>query len=339
MDNILDIFNSKAFSVVELTDAINVIPNNYGRVGQMGLFAPKGVRTNTVAVEIKNGVLNLLDTQQRGAPVPVNRGSKRKIKTFAVPHIPHEDRILASDLQGIRAFGTAGIMKVVRAEVLDKLADMRNKQAITLEHLRMTALQGVILDGDGETVILDLFTDFEVTQKTVDFALDTEGTDVPGKCREINRHMEDKLLGDTMTGVHCLCGSTFFDKLVKHPTVVTAYQFQNGLNPLRNDMRKKFEFQDITFEEYRANATASDGTTNVQFIADAEAHFFPVGTRSTFKQYHAPAGFIETVNTLGLELYAKQAVDAKYQKWVDIYMESNPLPLCLRPELLVLGTA
>ncbi|MCA1990382.1 MAG: major capsid protein, partial [Desulfarculus sp.] len=293
----------------------------------------------TVALELNNGVLNLLDTQQRGAPVPVNRGGKRKVKTFEVPHIPLEDRILASDLQSIRAFGTGGVMKEVRAEVIAKLADMRAKQAITLEHLRMTALQGIILDGDGSSVILNLFTDFGVTQEEVDFALDVDETDVPAKCKEVSRHIEDNLKGDTHTGIRCLCGPDFFDALVAHPTVVTAYQFQQGLNPLRNDLRKGFEFQGIVFEEYRANATASDGTTNVKFIADDEAHFFPVGTSSTFRQFHAPAGFIETVNTLGRELYAKQAVDAKYQKWVDIYVESNPLPICMRPAVLVKGAA
>ncbi|MFZ5586139.1 MAG: major capsid protein [Thermodesulfobacteriota bacterium] len=335
----LDIFNSSAFNVIELTEAINVIPNNYGRVGQLGLFVPKGVRTTTVALEINNGVLNLLDTQQRGVPAPVNRGAKRKVKTFTIPHIPLEDRILASDLQGIRAFGTGGLLKEVMREVAGKLGDMKAKQRITMEHLRMTALQGIILDGDGSTEILDLFTDFGVTQKEVDFALDTDGTDVPAKCKEVSRHIEDKLLGDTMTGVRCLCGPDFFDALVSHPTVVTAYQFQQGLNPLRDDLRKGFEFQGIVFEEYRANATASDGTTNVQFIADNEAHFFPVGTNSTFRQFNAPASFIETVNTMGQELYAKQAVDQKFQRWVDLYVESNPLPICMRPEVLVKGTA
>src|SRR3546814_4745063 len=46
------------------------------------------------------------------------------------------------------------------------LETMRNKHAITLEHLRMGALKGEILDADG-SVISNLFTEFQITPQSV----------------------------------------------------------------------------------------------------------------------------------------------------------------------------
>jgi len=51
-------------------------------------------------------------------------------------------------------------------------------------------------------------------------------------------------------------------------------------------------------------------------------------------QVNAPADFNETVNTPGLPLYAKLA-PRKFERGWDIHTQSNPLPLCRRPEVLV----
>jgi len=80
-----DIFNNKAFNAVELTDAINVVPNNFGRIGAMGIFTEKSVRTTSVAIEIDNGVLNLLPPTQRGGPASLNKSGKRSLKNFVIP--------------------------------------------------------------------------------------------------------------------------------------------------------------------------------------------------------------------------------------------------------------
>ena len=48
-------FTTDGFSLVALTDAINVIPNMYGKTNELGLFTEKGVRTRTVIVDEKDG--------------------------------------------------------------------------------------------------------------------------------------------------------------------------------------------------------------------------------------------------------------------------------------------
>ena len=71
-----------------------------------------------------------------------------------------------------------------------------------------------------------------------------------------------------------------------------------------------------------------------RFIAPGEAHAFPLGTVDTFSTYFAPADFNETVNTLGQELFAKQE-PRKFERGTDVHTQSNPLPMCHRPGVLV----
>jgi hypothetical protein len=56
-----------------------------------------------------------------------------------------------------------------------------------------------------------------------------------------------------------------------------------------------------------------------------------------FRQYNAPADFVETANTIGLPRYAKQAVDQQFARWVMLHVQSNPPPICTRPRVLVKG--
>jgi hypothetical protein len=330
----LDIFEQDAFSTIELTSAINVVPNKYGRIQEMGLFRDRGVRTAQVAIEMKDGVLNLLPPVPRGSAATKGTRGKRKMKSFQIPHFPLEDEILADEILGIRTFGSESEMLAVADVVNEKLSDAGNKHDITLEWLKVGALRGQVMDDQGD-VILDLFTEFGVTEKEIDFALGTPESDVPQVCRDICRHVELNLKGEMMTGVHSFVSPEFYDKLVTHDTVKEAFLRQNGQNIMRNDMRKRFEFHGIVFEEYIGSATDADGNER-KFIPDGDARFFPVGTQQAFQTYFAPADFMETVNTRGLTRYAKQE-RMKFDRGIDIHTQSNPLPMCNRPALLVRG--
>jgi hypothetical protein len=331
-------FDTSGYDLATMTQSVNLIGNNYGRVRQLGLFMPDPVRTRTIVVEETNGLITLLQSQVPGAPAPRKKTGKGKLRSFIIPHIPYDDVIKPADLQGRREAGTID-PKTLAVEMTKRLTEMRANHAITEEHLMMGAVKGTILDADGST-LYNLYTEFDITQKTIDFVLDTDTTDVTAKCRETLRHIEDNLLGDVMMGVHCLCDETFFDALISHPNVekfylqhVTALQ----LAGVGTDPRKGFNFGGITFEEYRGKAT-DPATGNLRaFIAAGYAHFFPVGTQSTFKVHYAPAEYMETVNTLGIPIYAKQVMQAS-GKWIDILTESNPLPICRRPGTLVTGT-
>jgi hypothetical protein len=325
-------FSNPAFNMTALTTSINLLPNTYGRVELLNLFPSKSVRFRHIAIEERNGVLSLLPTTTPGAPATVGKRDKRKLRTFTIPHIPHDDVVLPEEVQGIRAFGSENELQALASVLTDHLQSMRNKHAITLEHLRMGALKGIILDADG-TELVNLYNEFEITPKVVSFGLNTATTDVKRKCIEVLRHVEDNLRGEFMTRVHALVSPEFFDALTSHAKVKEAYErWQEGA-ALRNDMRSGFTFGSITFEEYRGQATDPDGNVR-RFITQDTGHCFPIGTAETFTTYFAPADFNETVNTLGQQLYAKQE-PRRFDRGTDLHTQSNPLPMCHRPGVLV----
>ena len=198
-------FENPAFSMSALTAAINILPNNYGLMDSMGLFPSKPVRFRSVVVEEKNGILTLLPTMPVGSPGTVGKRGKRKLRSFAIPHIPHDDVVLPEEVQGIRAFGSESELQTIASVMAEHLQTMRNKHAITLEHLRMGALKGIILDADGSE-LYNLFDLFDITPKVVNFQLGSAATDIKKKCLDLKRYLEKNLKGERMSGVHCLGG-------------------------------------------------------------------------------------------------------------------------------------
>lgn len=325
-------FNSNAFNMMALTSAINILPNLYGLTDQLGILPPKPTRLRTVAFEEYMGILQLLPTMPTGSPGSVGKRGKRTVRTFSIPHIPHDDVVRPEEVQGLRAFGTEDEMAAVSDIMALHLQTMRNKHAITLENLRMGALKGIILDADG-SVIYNLYDEFDISQFSVRFRFSDPTFDVLEACLSIRRHIEFSLMGEVMSSVLVLVSPEFYSAFIKHHSVLEAWKFyQNGVN-LSADNRKGFSFGGLTWQEYIGQASDGEGST-VRFIAEGEGHAFPLGTASTFCTYFAPADFNEAVNTLGLPLYAK-VLPSKFDRGLELHTQSNPLPMCHRPALLV----
>lgn len=336
MPQMLNPFDTGGFGLAELTSAINILPNQYGMLNTMGLFKREGVTQMTVLIEEKAGVLNLLPPVALGGPATVaNRGS-RNLRSFVAPYIPHNDVILPSDISGIRRFGSADQADPLTDLMTRRLTTMRMKHDQTLEYMEATALRGVLKGGDG-TTLYNYFTEFGISQTSIDFNLGTATTDVGDKCRALKRHMETNLKGESMTSVLVLVHPDFWDAFITHPSVSEAYKFfQNltGRQPLREDTRDGFVFHGVTFKEYNATVTLSDGSTTDTLIPTAEGVAFPMGTVDTFSTYMAPAPLLDTVNTVGQRMYAQQ-IRRRDESGIDLFTYALPLPIVKRPALVV----
>ena len=95
---------------------------------------------------------------------------------------------------------------------------------------------------------------------------------------------------------------------------------------LRGRVADEVSFGGITFRRYRGGV----GFT----VPTDKAFFYPEGVEGLFEIYYAPADTFETVNTLGLPLYARTIPDRDRDEWVRLEIESNPLPICTRPQVL-----
>jgi hypothetical protein len=325
----LDVFKSNAFSSVSLTASINLLPYAPSRLSKMGLFTTKNITTTSAVVERKNGKLSLVPTAVRGAGTTAMTRGSRKARNFIIPHLPLNDEVLADEVQNVRAFGSEDATPAIADVINERLGNMKQNLEVTKEYHRIGAVQGNILDADGTTAIYNLFTEFGITETVVDFDFTIGAQDMKTKSMEVIRDIEDVLGAQSYDHVHALCGRTFFDSFVSHPTVAGAFERWDK-SFAQSQQRTPFFFGDIAWEEYRGKV----GT--VDFIDTNTARFFPVGVPNLFQEINAPANFIETVNTPGKPFYAKQAIQ-KMDTGVDLHAQANTLMLCTQPELLIKG--
>jgi len=331
---ILDVFKTNAaFTTMSLTTAINKLPHVPFKVGEMGLFQSQPVTNPRVAVEEYAGVISLIPTSQRGGPAALGKRGVRKLRDFTCPHIALEDSLLADDILGVRKFGSEDRVEAIAEKVNEILGEHRRKMEVTHEHMRIGALRGKVYDSDGSTLIYDYFAQFGIAETTVDFVFGTTGTDIKAKCLTVTRAIEAAMGGILFAGVHCLANPTWFAKLIAHEKVVAAWDKWNEGAWLRTDQRKTgFIFCGITFEEYRGTIGGVD------FIPDDTARFFPVGAPDAYKVHYAPADFVETVNTMGLPIYAKQE-PMEFGRGIKMHIQSNPLFMPNIPAALIEGTS
>jgi hypothetical protein len=334
MVEVINPFDAGGYTLAEMTQAINILPNIYTRLGQMGLFRFEGVTQRSVLIEQSEGVLNLLPAVPLGGPATVANRDTRSMRSFTVPWIPHDDAITPQDIQGIRGFGVADAADPLTTVMERKLVRMRSKHAQTREYMEINALRGIVKDGAG-TTLYNYFTEFGLAQQSTDFVLGTAGTAVQAKVRDVLRKLEVELKGETMNGVLALVSPEFFDKLIGHAKVEEAYKYYttNGLQPLREDVRRRFPFAGMVFEEHNATVTLSTGASET-LIPAGEGIAFPLGTLDTFVTYGAPANLIETVNTVGLPMYARQLTKLD-GSGIEVKTEASILPVNKRPRLAV----
>jgi hypothetical protein len=338
----LDIFKQDAFSVTTLTDSINKIPFIPGRAGQIIPWAEQGVRTLTVFIEEKDGVLTLVNPTPRGGPGVTVGKTRRSGRNLTIPHYQVDDAIYADEVQGIRSFGSETELDSVQALVSQRQTEhVQWRLDPTLEYQRIGAAKGVITNGDGSTLV-NLFTEFGVAQEA-EIAFDLANANPASGalrkvCANVVRKQSDNLGGVSFQGIHAFCGDAFFDDLLTHKEVSASYQGTPMAQVLREGfvypngqkIYGAFEFGGIVWENYRG------AVGGVPFVATDKAHLFPVGAPGLFKTVYAPADYIETVNTIGLPRYSRQ-YDAPDGKSIQFECQMNALNFCTRPKVLMVG--
>ena len=331
----MDIFNSSAFSMTSLSARVEKVDYKPSLLGELGIFDPMPVRTRNIFVDRRSSSLTLVPTSPDGAPPEELAEDLRDAVSLRTVRLSKSFTLRATEVAGLRAFGSETELEVVQAEYLSRMARIRADIELTHEHHRLGALQGKLLDADGSTVIYDYFTQFGFSEvAAIDFALTTDTTDVRGKCNGVARAMARSSKGRMGPGatVHALAGDTFFDNLTSHPSVEKTYLNWAAAADLRSSTAfGAFTFGGITWHNYRG----TDDNSTVAVAAN-EAKFFPVGAQGVFQQVMAPADeWMPFVGTLGRETYGAKIMDPTgLQAWVKGLVNSYPLYMCVVPDVL-----
>lgn len=320
------------WEVQDWTEEVNVIPNQWGTIGQLGLFQEESVAEHVVVFEeiTKDGAL-IVD-RVRGDRAQVGKDATRKLHTFAVPHFPYDDYITPQDVQGKRAYGKANEVETLEAVRTRKMERIRQNHAWTLEVARAQAITAGTVYAPSGTVTQNWNDEFGVTRKSVDFLLGTGTTEVIAKIEEGLAHIQDNAMGETIGGTVVLTSPEFFAKLIAHANVKSAYTYYASTQePLRNRLgsgiQREFIHGGTRFVEMR------DTLAGQRLIPANKAYMLPTGT-SIFKTYFSPANRFGIVNTLGEQVYMFESADAKGTK-IEIETESNFVNALLNPRLVV----
>lgn len=335
----MDIFNNSAFSMTSLTGAVDKVGYKPQTLGALGIFEPMPVRTRTVFVDRREGKLTLIPTSPVGAPPKELQVDPRNAVPLKTTRLTEGFTLYAEEIQGIRAFGSESEFAQVQAEYLRRMSMVRDDMELTHEYHRLGALQGLLLDADGTTVIYNYFTEFGVTEApAIDFDLDNASPAAGAvrlKATSVIRSMARSAGGafTPATTVHALVGDAFYDALITHPEVEKTYLNWAAAADLRTDKSfQSFTYGGITWHNYRG----TDDNSTVAIDPD-EAKFFPVGARDVFKKAMAPAEFGPYVNTLGQDTYAMNIPDRDRQAWTRGELYSYPLYFVQRPDVLRKG--
>jgi len=340
----MDVFNNDAFSMVQLTTAVEKVPYMPDYLGALSIFEPQPIRTLTLSVEERQGVLSLVQTTPRGAPLKQRTTEQRKIRDFRVPRIGQEDTLYASEIQSIRAFGTESELLQVQTEVSRRLVGptgLRRQLEYTRENMRLGAIQGILLDADGAT-LYNWFTEFGIGAPS-EVAFDFLGANVGagtirpiinGIVRSMARSAQGAWVGTTR--VHALCGDVFYDLLTNHIDVRQTYLNWQAAQELRDGTQgaafESFAFAGVVWHNYRG----SDDNTTIK-IPDTKVKFFPQGAPGIFQEGMAPGESFDFVNQPGKPEYVFMIPDRDRNAWVKFEMYSYPLYICTRPEVLRTG--
>ncbi len=329
-------FNNN-FNVADWTEEMSVIPNSWGTIGSMGLFNEESVAEHVVVFEeiTKNGAL-IVD-RVRGDRGGYSKDDTRKLHSFQVPHFPVDDYISPSDLQGKRAYGSAGEAETLAAVRTRKMENLRMRHAWTMEAARAQLITAGTVYAPNSTVSQNWFTEFGKTQTSVDFAFTTSTTDVVAKVETAIAAIQDNAGSSVnMTGTVVLCSPTWFAALIAHASTKTAYQYYttNGAQqPLRERlggnmaMHRTFDYAGTRFVEMR------DAYNGTQLITTNKAYMIPTGT-GVFKTFFSPANRFGFVNTLGEQVYYFENM-APNGSQIVIETESNFVNACYHPELII----
>lgn len=328
----LDVFKADAFSMASLLTAVESVSYKPQFLGSLRLFRDAPQRTRAVMVESREETLALIQTSPIGAPPDQGATTKRSARNFNTVRIAKASRIMADEIQGIRAYGTESELQQVQDEVALRLRQLVNDVELTWEHHRLGAVQGIVTDADGSTLV-NFYTEFGVTQPA-EVALDLANT-LAGALRskiegQITRPLIRAAKGAFSTGSRIigLCGDAFWDEFVNHVEVRATYLNHEAAAALREPtVFGTFRYAGVDWINYRGT---DDGSTVA--IGTDTAKFFPVDAMSVFDVAWAPAEFIPVVNQRGVPIRPMTIPDPSGREaFVDLEVYSYPLFLCTRP--------
>ena len=336
MAELVDVLNDDAFSVTTMTDAINETESAPDRLEKLNLFRPNPVRTESIVIERSEHSLSLVRTSGRGEDPEVRGRDPRNLKRLNSVRLALSNRIKASEFQFIRQLGTTEAIAAVQKEFAKELLILKEDIRATHEHMRLGALQGLLVDADG-SVHYDYFDEFKIEEnEPIEFDLVSlkDGELKALITQTLVRPMKRAAKGARYSEIRAVCGDNFWDNLIKSPEVRETYKVQMDGHTLRGKGTDfELHYADVIWENY----VGTDDNKTVALKPD-EVRFFPAGERSNvFEVAWSPGESFDDIGSDGMPFYVMQLMDHDRRFHVDLEIYSYPLFYPRRPKMLFKG--
>lgn len=332
----MSLFNNEEFEQVTFTDSIQKMDFQPSLLRDMGIFEKQPSRTTGILLEMDTKTNSLIPVSQRGAPLTEAERRKRNIRTFETHRIAIASTVQAVEVQNIRAYGKTTELMQLKDMVADGVEISHGNIALTEENMMLGAVQGIVVDADGTTVLNNWYTEFGIAQPAeiaFDFA-NNNAAEVRTIMRNMKRKVVDNAKGLAVMEVINLCGDNFFDELQNHEVYTGNTQNLMEAQRLTDEFGvaySKIKVGEMTWINYRGSESESDVSIHTDSVKT-----FP-RAKGLFKHGLGCAEFGPFVNTPGKERYVINIPDRDRDAWMKTEVYTYPLMYCTRPEALQRG--
>lgn len=307
---LVNILENDAFSMASMTQAIETAPTQPRELKELGIFVQDPIRTETAVIEFKEGRLEIAPLDERGDTYSSSSDEPRKLRYFKTKRVARHKRLTASDLAFVRQFGDNEAMII--AELQKEIAKwqtgpggLMDQCENRLELMRLGALNGLLLDHNGNTVY-DFYAEFGISKPPTVF-LDIANTSefqLRKKIEsQITRPMRRKAKGRYIGEVRALCGEAAWDTLMANAEFNKRYEAAADAKMAGKlaeaTLGTEVSFAGVTWKEYFG---ADDGTS-INLGAE-EIKFFPGKGSNIFRHVLSPGETFDDLAQQGKEWYS-----------------------------------
>lgn len=338
--------------VVDRTDSLIVIPNTVGITNALGLFTPTYSSQKNIEIVRSTRKSHILEDRNWDERNQTIAGREHDSLLLKIPHFPADDSITPNDVDGIVRAGSLSEfaeLDTVASVRADKMIDLREAHALTLEAARMQMITTGTVYSPRSTVVTNFYTEFGVTRTEIDVdfagAADPRGTINTAKKASRNA-LRDGQAG-TVRAFVVLCSDTFYMALQQNAFVTDAFKYvdqgqaqqillgKGGADVAGLDARfEQMSLFGCTFINVGEAGYENAAGTFVPFIPEGDAYMLPVGVRDMFKTYFAPANRFSSINRPSQGSYWFEYLNEKNDN-IEIMTEQNFMNALLNPGAVV----
>ena len=349
MDSFVEIYKAHTRNpenpseVIDLSPSMNIVPNRWGFVNQLGLFEHVYGSMRAFGFNINQVYETVAEAKPWGERTNFTGGQDGKWVQFEIPHYPLNATILPTDIQGKVDFSGGAIaqdiLRTIDGVKADKVIGLRRGLSNALNKARMQ----VIKDGTvtAHNLQYNMYDIFGVTRQEIDLGLENNLADPKVAIGEVFGTVQDSAnMDDNIETMVALCSTSFFNALTTNQYVRESYLHYNqpqGAGVLNQRMEsglgldsryRTFLYEGIYFVEVRGTFAGDP------FIEDGKAYLVPLGTTGVFQTHFAPADRFSHLNRTAQEVYLFEKLSEDDDQ-ISLAAQSNFINICKRPQLMV----